>query len=359
MRAIRFGTLVFSFALIFASPAVAGEPLELEPGAEWTHPHSELRVPATIGGIARSRATTFAPDLLDVGLQFDADGGSEAISIYVYRATNGDAAVWFAQAQEGIEGREIYANPALGVGPEAFALPGTANVQGLKAVYQGGAGSDFASTGLALFEIDGWYVKLRASSKTRSPQELDEWMGQALSEIGLPPRSGAAQAVQPVVDCPVPLVFAKQAKDAKTDGAANLLGGLLGSMIAQGMLGDEEDEEPDEPVSWCRDSSLGQNQNVYRANESEDSYLIAAGDNGVGVQVAPDAASALLAPERGEKAERFAITLLTAGESINYVPQNRLPSPKRVIDIISADRRVSTVPTWGDDNSIKLNAEAM
>lgn len=359
MRTIRFGTLVFSFALIFADPAVASEPLELEPGAEWVHPHSGISVPANIGGVARSRGTTFAPDLLDVGLQFDSEDGTEAISFFVFRATNGDAAVWFAQAQEGIESRDIYANPVLASGPEAFAHPGMANVQGLKAVYQAGEGSDFSSTGLAVFAIDGWYVKLRASSGTRSPLELGEWMVQALSQIGMPQRSGAAKAVMPVVDCPVPLVFAKQAKDAKSDGAANLLGGLLGSMIAQKMLEDEGGEAPDQPVSWCRDSSLGQNQNVYRANESENSYLIAAGDNGVAVQVAPDAAMALLAPERAKKAERFAITLLTAGENVNYVPQNRLPSPQRVWEIINVDRRVSSVATWGDDSSIKLNADAM
>lgn len=359
MRAIRFGTLVFSFALIFANPAMADEPLELEPGVEWVHQHSGISVPANLGGIARSRATTFAPDLLDVGLQFDSEDGMEAISIYVFRATNGDSAVWFAQAQAGIEGRDIYANPALALGPEAFALPGTPHASGLKAVYQGGAGSNFTSTGVQLFEINGWYVKLRASSMTRSPQELGEWMGQALSEIGLPARSGAAQTVQPVVDCPVPLVFAKQAKDARKDGAANLLGGLLGSMIGQMAMEDEDDEEPDEPVSWCRDSSLGQNQNVYRANGSDDSYLIAIGDNGIGVQVEPDSAMALLAPESEKKAERFAIALVTAGERVNYVPQNRLPSPKRVVEIINADRRVSTVATRGDDNSIRLNADAM
>lgn len=359
MRAIRFGTLVFSFALIFANPAMADEPLELEPGVEWAHQHSGISVPANLGGLARSRATTFAPDLLDVGLQFDSEDGMEAISLYVFRATNGDAAVWFEQAQNGIEGRDIYANPALALGPEAFALPGAANAWGLKAVYQGGAGSDFTSTGVELFEIDGWYVKLRASSRTRSPRDLADWMEQALSEIGLPPRTGTAQAAQPVVDCPAPLIFAKQAKDAKKDGAASLLGGILGSMIAQGMLEDEEDEEPDEPVPWCRDSSLGQNQNVYRANGSDDSYLIAIGDNGIGVEVEPDSAMALLAPAQGKKAERFAIALVTAGERVNYVPQNRLPSPKRVVEIINANRRVSTVATWGGDSSIELNADAM
>ena len=346
-------------AALIAAPALAREPLPVEPGEAWPHPHVEIGMPASLGGITRSNAISFAEDYLDVAAVYDTPDGGEALSLYIFRNTNADVPVWFEQAQEAIESRDIYASPELASGPDIFVLPDAPSVSGLKAAYESPGSSEgrarFKSTGVALFSIDGWYVKLRASSTSRSPEALSAWMDAALVEMTFAP-TVAASAAAPIADCGSQLVFKKEAKDAPKDGAANLIGGLMG-MIAG--MPDDESEDDDlaatagpVPVIWCRDSNLGANQNVYRANESVDSYLIAFGDNGNSVLVGPDGAVALLG---GDK-ERYSITLKMAGQDISYVAQNRLPSPKRVMKIVNEDRRTVSVPTWGDNKTIELSS---
>ncbi|QYU68995.1 alkaline phosphatase D family protein [Leptolyngbya sp. 15MV] len=111
-------------------------------------------------------------------------------------------------------------------------------------------------------------------------------------------------------------------------------------------------------VQWCRDAEPGQNQSVYRADASTDSYLIALGDNGNAVSVARDNAAALLDTDQRGRSGRYAITLITAAENIGYVAQDRLPSPQHVIELLKAERRTIAVNTWGEDQVMTVNPEA-
>ena len=355
-----FTKSVFAYSIACAAcalpaSALAREPIEIAEGEAWLHPHSGIGVPATLAGLPRTAATAFSPDALNSAIQFDKDG--EFLSVYVYRKTSGAVPVWFEQARYGIATREIYegAKP-VGI-THAFALPGREQATALKAVYALPEGGKFQSTGLALFSLGGWYIKLRATSETRDVAQLEAWMSEAVSQLVLPESLSPGAAIEPVVDCKEPLKFKGKSKDAPKDGAASLLGGLLGSITLEKAEQTDSDASVVTPVKWCRDSTLGQNQTVYRADAATDSYLIAVGDSGVGVSVHPDQAFALLGgPDKGSS-QRYAVTMHFDGENVNFVPQDRLPSPKRVIELINGKRITTTVSTWGDDSSIEINSD--
>src|SRR3546814_12105919 len=85
-----------------AAPAIAAGAAAIEPaevavpaGQAWTHPHSGIAVPATLGGITRTKVIAFAPDNLDVGVAFETKGAAESLTLYVFRDTSGDIPVWF------------------------------------------------------------------------------------------------------------------------------------------------------------------------------------------------------------------------------------------------------------------------
>lgn len=363
MGKIVAGLIAVFFGLMLAAqPAAASEELAVEPGEGWTHPHSGIVVPYRLGGIERRAALAFADDFLDVGFSFDTTGPDEALSVYIFRNTNGGVPVWFAQAQWAVETRAMYGTVEPLAGPVLFDPHGRGAATGLKAVYRTGESSDFSSTGVALFAAGEWFVKLRASSATRSPEELDAWMLQALSELTVPADSRLSSNVTAMVDCPNRLAFAKKSKDAPQDMGALLLEGMIAGMAADDAeSGDAADESAEEakPVQWCRDHRVENSIVVYRPDFFDDSYLLALGDNGIGVWVGPESGlSALLGAEQGRK-KRYTITLRTAGENTNYAAQDRLPSPQRVQELIDANRVVSTVPTWGDQNSIELNSDAL
>jgi len=352
------GLIKIALGVILLSPAgvSARESIELADGADWTHPHSGIVVPAKLGGYARSGATAFAKDDLDVALQFDSEDGVDALTFYVFRNTNGGVPVWFEQARWNIEDRDLFGNVSLNQPPASFTPVNQTYASGLRAIYSADEDSPFRSTGIVLFSVDGWYVKVRASSRTRSAEELSLWIDQVLSEVSLP--QSTALAAELVQDCSEPLKFRRQSKDAPKDGAAALMSSVLGMMAAEKRANGELNVG-NEAVQWCRDSTLGGAQIVYRANASKDSYLIAIGDNGNAVRVAPDTSAALLNPESSKKRDRYGITLITAVQNTNYVAQDRLPSPERVVSIINDNRRVSSTPTWGDEKSIGISSDEL
>lgn len=159
------------------------------------------------------------------------DGEGEFLSVYVYRRTNGGVPVWFEQARLSLMSCDV--NDGLrSVGTVySFALPGREEATALKVVFASPEGADYKSTGLAMFALGEWYVKLRATSHSLDVGGLEAWMMQAVGELDLPQELDAGPRVRPVTECAKPLAFPKAAKDAPKDGDAALLGGIIG-MIA-------------------------------------------------------------------------------------------------------------------------------
>ena len=345
------------------APASAQQPLPLKTGKAWKHKHSGIAVPATLGGAPRDRGMAYAADELDVGLSYTVGDAVESLTFYIFRNTNGAVPVWFAQAQWGIENRNAFGRPAITIGPQPFVPPGQSAASGLKAVYEPKSGP-YRSSGVMMLPVGGWYVKLRASSQTRSPAELAQWMDAALAEVQWPRKIPAAPDAAPVTDCAAPLAFPVAAADAPKNGGADLMSGLLGMATAQSKAKTKPTPESTAAlaaVRWCRDPDIGGNAAVYRQNADTENYLLAMGDNGNGIWVGPDPGAKLIAmTEKDAPASpRYSITLVTAAQNVGFVAQDRLPSPQRVIEIIKANRRVTAVPTWGKSKSISVNSDAL
>ncbi len=347
-------------ALLAVAPSAAQQPLPLDPGKDWKHKHSGIIVPATLAGTPRDRGMTYAPDELDLGLSFVVGDAAESLTVYIFRNTNGAVPVWFSQAQWGIEHRGNFGHPALAVAPVAFVPPGQKNESGLKSIYTPDRGG-YRSTGLMLLPVGPWYVKIRASSQTRTPTELGVWMDTALSEIRWPKKIVDGPLATPVADCASPLSFPETAKDAPRDEGAEMVAGLLGAATAQQRAKPTARSAAAlSTVRWCRDAIIGDNAATYRQNDATGWYLLTAGDNGNGIWVGPDPGAKLLAlTGKGQSApaQRFSITLMTAAQDIAFVTQDRLPSPERVLEIVNANRRITSVATWGKKRKIGVYSE--
>ena len=359
LRRVHQITILAMAAMSIAMPAAAQEELQIDENAVWEHPHSGIAFPVSLGELQRAKVTQFAPDYLNLGFSYREGNDPDELSVYIYRNTNGGVPVWFEQARTSVEVRDIYAEPQLAFGTEQYAWPGAETWQGLRAVYSTPDSTYSTSTGIALFSVKGWYVKMRATSGKKTATELAQFMDAALAELTPPAAEFAQSPMVPVEECAEQLKFRKKAKDAKVDGAASMLSALLGGIVADKVQERAESDEPSEAVEWCRDAKLTPMQVAYRANASTDSYLIALGDGGLAVSVAPDTSAALLDAKSKNKKASYSVVVITDTQRINYVPQNRMPSLDRVMEIINVNRRTSTVSTWGDDSSIELNSNAL
>lgn len=334
-----------------AAPANAQEALDLKPGKAWKHKHSGITVPATLADTPRTGGNAYAADDLDVSLSFTIGGNAELLSFYIFRNTNGAVPVWFSQAQWAVENRDVYGHPALSLAPQPFVPPGQTTGSGLKAIYEPKSGA-YRSTGVMLLPVGEWYVKIRASSQSRSPTELANWMNAALAEVKWPKVIVEAPESVPVTACPSLLSFPKAAQDApKTpgQGVAEALGVTLTGQDGKRIL------QPKSVTSWCRDADLDGNKRIYRPDAATDRYLFALGDNGNAVLVGSPETWGLL--PRSDRKITHSIQFVDATATTLYVPQDILPSPERVADIINADRVVAKVSTWGESTKIEIVRE--
>lgn len=318
---------VFSFlsaaglATLCPPAALAQQPLPVATGAAWTHIHSGITIPATLDELARMRATSFAEPQLDISQNFGSSDGQQQLTLYIFRNTNGSVPLWFAQAQRAISLRADLKNPVLALPPVAFTPPGRTAGSGLKAVFAPSGVEGIRSTGVALFAVGDWYVKLRATSATLAPEELSAWMETALAGISFP-RTDPAAAVQPIADCAERLNFTPEAADSTLAPAA-LTAGV--QMPAVRMT----------PARWCFDQVVAGNQAVYRPADTRDRYLLARGDNGKAFAVQPQVPGGY-----------YSVNFITASQSFRLAAQDRLPSPQRVLTLADGDRPVGVTPTW-------------
>lgn len=322
--ASRWHWMVFIVAplVVTMMPAAAQDKLPVKAGRPWTHAHSGITIPAALDELPRVRATSFAAPELEISQNFASEDGRQSLTLSIFRDTNGAVPLWFAQAQRAIMRRADLKNPVLAVPPRAFTPPGQGAASGLKAVYAPTAVEGVKSTGVALFEVGDWYVKLRANSATLTPPDMADWMEGVIAELTMPP--GNAPAAVPVADCKPKLAKAAEAGDSTLADAA-LTAGVKGPAARV------------EAELWCLERVVRGNFAVYRPDGARDRYLLASGDNGKAF---------LVQPQGSGRARYHSVNFLTAHQTTIMPAQNRLPSPQRVLDLAEAKRMVTAIPTW-------------
>jgi hypothetical protein len=322
VTAIGYRGLIIAAALAVAIPAYAQDALPVAEGKPWTHRHSGIVIPAALDELPRVRATSFVAPELDISQNFASEDGRESLTVYIFRNTNGSVPLWFAQVQRAIGLRADLADPPLGVPPVAFTPPGQGAASGIKAVFAPKDVEGIRSTGVALFAVGDWYVKLRANSATLTPADLSDWMEGVLSELTLP--RGSAPAAAPIAACTAKMRFAPATADSTLPDSA------LGVGVKTPM-------PPMTGTRWCLDHVVRGNQAVYRTDEARDHYLLTTGDNGKAIVVAPQGPAG---------AHYYSANFVTADRTFLIAPQDAMPSPQRVIERAGAEPSAAAVMTW-------------
>ena len=117
----------------------------------------------------------------DLGANYKS--GEDVISLYIFRATNPNAALWFERADSLIN--FIWKPKGLGEGEpiESFSVPGAQQPSGLRRAYRLGNGS----TALAVAEVNGWLLKIRSTSDRLSPAEQIGRLDRIMKDLAVPP----------------------------------------------------------------------------------------------------------------------------------------------------------------------------
>ncbi|HEX8263244.1 MAG TPA: hypothetical protein VF547_10270, partial [Allosphingosinicella sp.] len=251
-------SVVLAAALVLTVPVQAGaqgpQEIRLPAKAGFKHRHSKIGLPPVLAGLPRTKAAEFEADQLDMNSEYATPDAGEAYTVYIYRNVAGGLPVWFDRARTMIERRDTLGTATFhSAGP--FVPPGRTNAAGLLATYAL-AGKGYRSTGVALVPAGEWLVKLRVSSETHSPAELESRMKAALAEMDWPGKMAPAPAAALVEPCSTALSLSGDAKPAAKDEnsmAESLMGALVG-MAAAHQQPKQAAAAPAPEPRWCRDS---------------------------------------------------------------------------------------------------------
>ena len=216
-----------------------------------------------------------------------------------------------------------------------FRRPGASAASGLRATLPIAA-PGLTSTAVAVVPLQGWLLKVRMTSGRLDRAALDARLTAFIEALRWPGESTPARAAAPVAPCPDSLAFRK-AKVVRDDTADVLLNAITGSIEL-----DEVEAGKAEPVVYCREAGPLRAYGVYRPNGRRDSYVIAIGDAGRALRLAPALTLDLFA-SGGSSGRRVAMTLLEHDRTSVLPSFNRLPSPDQAMAVAFSGQPRETI----------------
>jgi hypothetical protein len=272
-----------------------------------------------------------AKDSLDpLNSNYSYVGGSDVATVYIFRATHPNAALWFERAQSVL--RLIWANRGLGdANPQRLVtFAGAKTPNGFAQEFA--VSSKTKSTAIALGEVNGWIVKVRLTSDKYTADEiakkLDRLLLTLVTKQQLPP-------INPLIlpdECPASksvtslnaLVASEVIANPKPETVA-----LIGMQLipfAEKVAGGPSSLARN-PELYCRATFEGQSAlaMTYRPKDnSDDSWTILFADSGTNIS-----GSSSLIMEGKKDAQPGGILTANALEKVNLlVVAKGVPSPE-------------------------------
>jgi hypothetical protein len=342
-----------------AAPLLADTtPIPLSSSATWKQDEAKFEMPPVIDGFLREGLFDYGDQRLDVSGTYQDSASATTATLYLFRPSIPDVAMWHDRSLASIHANERLGTPDYATAMTAtFVLGGAgSHATGLRTVMPL-SGAEFVSTGLVMFQLRDWLVAVRMSSRTLDQARLATRLASFVAALSYDP-AGMSQVSRAVMgDCADALRF----KSAKRANPPKLGATLLLSALSGAAENDEKDaKEPSVPaqtVDFCRDPASTLGFGVYRANGATDGYVIALGDNGTTINVARQPAAALLG---GGGANDYWVDLSTVYSTSTFRGFRNLPPPDKVIEVVRSEAPLSTVSRdEAGDTTINLSSAAL
>jgi len=259
--------------------------------------------------------------------------------------------VWFDRIQRTVESGNKLGTLRLAIPATAFTPVGQSNARGLRAVYAA-SGAGFTSSAAALTATGEWYVAVRESSKTLTPEQLLARLEQTFASIRWPKEKVASPAALPITACAKALAQGEDAQPAPADMGSTLLASALGGIISNA----PEKDEVAAPAHWCRDPYKIEGAGVYRPDEANDSYLIAFQDAGRGVWVGKNGIAGILG---GASEPTFMVESIDIDHRDGFTAFKTLPNIAQALWLAEKGTRTYSSSTWGKNKNISINSDAI
>ncbi len=317
--------------------------------APWFHAGSGIAVPPRIGSFVRGTVQQNGEGQLDIIVSYDAPDTQTTLNLYIFRAWQPTAPVWFSQIDAAMHsgGSAQRLGGTLDAGPiiTAFAPPGQHGATALRSAFSV-TGNRIKSTGSAVIPAGEWLVTIRMSSVTKDKAGLDQTLVETIAALSVPSPKREVEPAVPIAPCSAAMLL-KSAKRAKPDMTDSLFGGIMAQLATseEAKSEDGKKEEVSKPILWCRDASSTNLYGIYRDTTGDvPGYIMALGDAGHAAEV-----SLSLAGLIGKK-RRIAVSLHVLERDYSFAPFTDVPTPEQVFDVVQRDQPISSSDRSGAIN---------
>lgn len=337
--------------ILFSAPAIA-DPVELSVPADeaWQHQWTEMEFPVSIGEFNRNRIIQFEEREGNISANYYGDDSRTVLSIYIFRPGVPDPSIWHDRAVTAISTNQMLGSVNLNDREtHTFVPSGATTASGIMTVFK--AGGDFKSTAVALYRSEDWLVKVRMSSERLSRKKLTELLEVTLQSFS-PLNDKKALEAYRIESCSDDIVFSLAERVSPEDFEP------MAIAIASGIMatGAELDTDPDEkPVRYCGQGPRSPRAAIYRPIGTNDQYLIAFGDAGFSVNVAPSSVLTNIASELKDASDTpklYEVSTADAALRKQFLPFTGLPSVNQAATTAFEERPVSSVKRpFGDEGT--------
>lgn len=270
---------ILSAGGLLANSAVA---LAAEPADNLRSAKLEVTAPETLEGFSRNNP---APKGQLLDYQFNYDTAGDSITVYIFRATHPNAALWFERADSVLNvGRKSWqlsdATPI-----ERITAFGAAAPNGLRRAYRASQG--MKSTALAVVQVNDWIVKVRSSSTTLDRDAQLARLDRVIAALAVKAALRPAHPLELPMACDekidsviASLVGGKLIE--KPSSTHTLTAGLLATDHARSLAGGK-DSLAAEPNAYCKGTLVGPMAEVaalYRAKSGDGHWEVLFADSG-------------------------------------------------------------------------------
>lgn len=341
---MRKNFLVLALALgcstMMAGSAAQAEltPIAFHAEKDWRHKLTGTVFPPQIGDLPRRAIADYGNQQLDIAATYEQPQTRTVATVYVYRAGFPDASIWHDRILRVMGGAGLGKVDQSKKVTTIFTPVGHGENSGIRSVVPLSGEAQMAS-GVAVIAHDDWLIVVRMTSGSLSPADLDPALANFVNALRLSPAKDRAASAYGIIPCAQP--FANQRVErAARDMTGGLLVGALMQVIEDGKNKPEAAKEVSDNPHYCSDPGAIVDYGAYRNEKDASSYLIALGDDGNAIWIAPDSMASLIDEK---KSGQYAMTLTTATKRVSFAPFLALPGPAQVMEVLQGEKPIAVV----------------
>lgn len=332
--------LAFGFSAMFAATAAQAElkPIPSKAGKDWRHALTGTNFPPQIGELPRRNIADYGNQQLDIAAIYEQPETGTVATVYVYRAGLPDASIWHDRILKVMGGAGLGEVDQSKKVTTIFTPKGQGENSGIRSVVPL-SGKAQAASGVAVFAHDDWLIVVRMTSASLAPADLDPALATFVDALGIGAAKNPATAAYGITPCAQPFPTQTVERGAR-DMTGGLLAGALMQVVEEGKVKPDKGEGASEIPHYCSDPGAVVDYGAYRNEKDAGNYLIAVGDDGNVIWLAPDTMAALLDEK---KSGQYAMTLTTVANRVSYAPFTAMPGPAQVMKVLQSERPISVV----------------